>query len=264
MDALILAGRRDGVVDPLADAYGVKDKCLVPLHGEALILHVIKALNASSCVERIFISINDSHAILDIPVVRDLALSGKIICVQAQQNLADSVIEAAQRAEFPLIITTGDNVLITSDAIADVMHQATTLNAQAAVAFARKNDVLAAHSDGQRRFYTFADDAYSNCNTYWIASAKSLSAVGIFRGGGQFAKHPLRIINAFGLMNLIRFKFGIGTLNAAFERFSKRFNLRILPVILNDGAIAIDVDNARTHKIASDIMARHDVPRGLV
>ena len=54
----------------------------------------------------------------------------------------------------------------------------------------------------------------------------------------------MRIIGAFGLLNLIRFRFGIGTLGQAFARFSRRFRMVIAPVILSDGAVAIDVGSS--------------------
>jgi hypothetical protein len=82
----------------------------------------------------------------------------------------------------------------------------------------------------------------------------ALKAVETFRTGGQFVKHPLRIVGAFGLLNLLRFRFGIGTLDQAFARFSRRFRLTISPLILTDGAVAIDVDNDRSHHIATTLL----------
>ena len=46
-----------------------------------------------------------------------------------------------------------------------------------------------------------------------------------------------------------------GPWNSAFRRFSRRFRLTIRPVILSDGAVAIDVDNARTLGVAEAILA---------
>lgn len=75
-----------------------------------------------------------------------------------------------------------------------------------AVAFARCQSALDAQLEGQRRFYRLADDACSNGNSYWIGSTKGLDVAEVFRSGGQFAKHLLRIVEAFGLLNLLRFR----------------------------------------------------------
>jgi hypothetical protein len=96
------------------------------------------------------------------------------------------------------LITTADNVLLTPDAVSEFERQALLQRADAAAAFARKADILAARPDGQRRFYEFADGGYSNCNCYRIGNAKALAAAETFRGGGGFAKNPMRIVQAFG------------------------------------------------------------------
>ncbi|MDO9488983.1 MAG: hypothetical protein Q7J32_11460 [Sphingomonadaceae bacterium] len=56
--ALVLAGKRDGVLDPLAAAAGVTHKCLVPIAGRPLIAHVVDALAASRQVATILVSID--------------------------------------------------------------------------------------------------------------------------------------------------------------------------------------------------------------
>jgi hypothetical protein len=180
--------------------------------------------------------------------------SGRIQIVRAERNLVDSILSALRGARFPVFVTTADNVLLDSDSVLSMDERARRSNADIAVAFARRAAVLAAHPDGQRRFYRFSDDAYSNCNSYWIGGRKALGAAEVFREGGQFAKHPMRIVRAFGFLNLVRFRFGIGTMEAAFRRFSRRFGLKIVPLILDNGAVAIDVDNARTHAIAEELL----------
>lgn len=252
--AIVLAGRRDGALDPLAAAHGVADKCLVPVLGTPCIEHVLAALAAAPEIGQIVVSINDPAILAGLPMAERLMGEGRLIAIRAAANLADSVIEAAGRAPFPLLVTTADNVLITPESIAALIAGAG--DADAAAAFARKADILAAHPEGQRRFYEFADDGYSNCNTYWIARSDVLRVAEIFREGGQFAKQPRRVIGAFGLINTLMFRWGWLSLEAAMRRVSRRMGLTLVPVVLADGSYAIDVDNARTHACASEIMAR--------
>lgn len=256
MTALVLAGKRDGQHDPLAMAAGVTHKCLVPVAGQPMLVHVIDALAASDRIDEIRVAIEDPDVLMELPQVRGLLKTGRLVAIGARPNLVDSVLAAAEGAHFPLLITTADNVLLTPPAIAEMADGCTAQGADAAVAFTRRASVLAAHAEGQRRFYRFRDDSYSNCNTYWLGSHRALAAAETFRSGGQFVKHPLRIVGAFGLFNLIRFRFGIGTLAQTFARFSRRFRMTIAPVILSDGAVAIDVDNARTRGIAAELLER--------
>jgi len=255
--ALVLAGKRDGTLDPLAAEANVSHKCLVPVAGQTMILYPVAALAQSDSVERIFISIDDPSVLDGIPELDALRKEERLEVVEARHNLVDSVFAAADAiGSFPIFISTADNVLLTPEAVADFHNSALGERADAAVAFARREAVLAAHPDGQRKFYKFSGGEYSNCNLYWLGNRKALSAAEVFRSGGQFAKHPKRILGAFGLVNLLLFRFGIGTLEAAFRRFSRRLQLSVKPVVLSQGQAAIDVDNERTKRVTEEILAR--------
>ena len=252
---LILAGRRPGAVDALAEAHGVGDKCLVPVAGRPMIAHVLGSA-AQTTVRRIFVSTHHETLLDDLadPVVE--ALGDRLVMVSAADNLADSVLEVADRADFPLFITTADNCLLTPETIAEIGAEAARLGADAGVALARREDVLAVHPEGQRRFYEFSDVAVSNCNAYWIGDRAALKAVEAFRGGGQFVKKPIRVMQAFGLINLLRFRFGLGPIHHIFQRISRHLNVDIAPLLVSNGATAIDVDNERSLRVTEALMAR--------
>jgi GTP:adenosylcobinamide-phosphate guanylyltransferase len=256
--AIVMAGRREGHVDPLAAAAGLSDKCVVPVAGRPMIAHVLATLRDTPGIGKVIVSINDPALLDDIAEARALRGQGRLVIAPARTNLVDSLLAAVDQADFPIFITTADNVLLTPEAACEFFRGAEAAGAEVAVAFARRQSVIDAHPDGQRRFYRFSDDSYSNCNSYWIGGRKALKAAEVFRSGGQFAKHPLRIVQALGIVNLIRFRYGIGTLDEAFRRFSRRFRLAIHAVILSDGAVAIDVDNARTLGVAEAILAGRD------
>ena len=261
MTALVLAGRRGGTLDPLAAAASVSHKCIVPVAGRPMIAHVLDTLAKSDAIRAIIVSVDDVEMLQSVPEVRCLIESGMLRLVPARPNLVDSIVAAAEDAAFPLLVTTADNVLLDAASVSAIHRDARRAGADIAVAFARREAVLAAHSDGQRRFYRFSDGAFSNCNSYWIGNRDALKAAEVFRQGGQFAKHPLRIVHAFGLINLIRFRFGIGSLDAAFRRFSRRFRLAVRAVIFDNGAVAIDVDNERTLGIAEQLLRERAASR---
>lgn len=255
---LVLAGKRDGASDPLAVAAGVSHKCLVPIAGRPLIAHVLEVVGDAPQVGEIIVSIDAAATIADLPEVRQLVADGRLRIAEARHNLVDSVVDALADAAFPAVVTTADNVLLTAQAIADINRR--PHDADVRVAMARRENVLAAHPEGQRRFYRFRSSEYSNCNLYWLGNRAALDAVEIFRGGGQFAKHPARIVAAFGLVNLLRLRLGWDSLGGAFARLSRRFGLTLHPVLMADGALAIDVDNERTHRIAGELLARRRPP----
>lgn len=248
--AIVLAGQRAGRIDALAEAHGAANKSLVEIEGAPLIRHVIDALAATPGLSRLRIVVEPERieairAVLRVPVE----------FVPAADNLADSVYAAAEGVTEPMLVTTSDNVLLTPGAVRQTL-QALREGADVALALATDAAVKAAHPDGQRRFYRFADDAYSNCNLYALVGGAATKAAESFRSGGQFAKKPLRMIAHLGPINLALLLMGRLTLHGALRRLGRRFRLRVEPVILADGAHAIDVDNPRTYACAAEILRR--------
>lgn len=253
---LILAGRRSAAIDPLAEKFGVSHKCLVPVAGIAMIARTLATADTAFPDAHLFVSIEDFAIVRDEPLVKRLLEAGRLTQIEAQEHIVDSIVEASRTTGFPLIVTTADNVLMTPDALHRLADEGRKGPADALVVMARKQDIIATHPDGQRRFYEFSDGGYSNCNLFWLGSEKALRASETFRHGGQFAKRPERIIKAFGILNLIRFRLGWHSLARIFQFISKRFKVDIRPLVLPEGRLAIDVDNERTHRVAEEVLAR--------
>jgi GTP:adenosylcobinamide-phosphate guanylyltransferase len=249
---VVLAAQRNGQLDPLAAEAGVTHKCLVPIRGVPLLAHVLSALGEVGDFNSIRISVEDGAAERLRPIATLTNLP--ITFVTAADNIADSVYRAAEGSAGPVVVTTADNVLLTPGAIRQVMD-ALLAGTDTAVALARKEDVLAAHPQGQRRFYRFKDGEFSNCNLYGL-SQKGLKLAEAFREGGQFKKNPMRIARAFGFFNLLLLRFALVTLGGAMQRLSRRFKVKVEAVVLADGAHAIDVDNKRTYEIAAELLDR--------
>jgi GTP:adenosylcobinamide-phosphate guanylyltransferase len=249
---IVLAAQRGGRLDPLAAEAGVTHKCLVPIGGRPLLAHVLAALGEVEGIGSIRICVEPGADDSLRPIV---AASGRpAIFVAAADNIADSVYATAMGTDGPVVITTADNVLLTPEAVRQVMDRLAG-GGDAVVALARKESVLAAHPQGQRRFYRFRDGEFSNCNLYGL-SQRGLGLAETFREGGQFAKNPMRIARAFGFLNLLLLRFGLVSLDRAMKRLGKRFRVRASAVVLADGAHAIDVDNRRTYDIAAELLDR--------
>lgn len=251
---LILAGKRDGKLDPLAERAGVSHKCRVPIMGKALLQWVVEAVGPAFPDARVFISIHDPDVIADLSGVAELKATCRLHMCKAQAGIVESVeaaiAEAGGDSAFPLMITTADNVLAEPDYLRGVHEAAMLSDGDAVVVLATRESIRAAHPDGQRKFYEFSDVAISNCNVFWLRNRSALAATEAFREGGQFAKNRARIAKAFGYWNLVRFRFGWWSLDGAFRAISRRFGVRVVPHITPDGAFAIDVDNERTYGVA--------------
>lgn len=260
--ALIMAGKRSGVLDPLAERAGVAQKCVVPVNGTPMIARVVEQVAACERVGAIRIVAHEPEEIAALPVVAKLLEEGRLTFAEGRFNIVDSVVSGAEGVQFPLLITTADNCLVTPEGYGEFIEKALAEEAGAAAGLARKEDVQAADPEGQKKFYEFKDGGYSNCNMYWMGSEKALKAAEIMREGGQFVKFPARIIRAFGLMNLIRFRLGTGSKEKLFAQISKRFGIKLVPIVLSKGQYAIDVDNERTFEVTERLLIKTEGKRG--
>ena len=237
---IVLAAQRRGIADPLAERFGVSHKCLVPIAGRPLIAHVIATLQRHPSVGEIIVSVEPAAF---------AAITGALPAPPAN---SPPVRFAAAWHEGPLLITTADNVLLTCESIDAVL--AGLKCSDAVVAMTTRKAVLAAHPEGQRRFYELRCGAYSNCNLYGLAGSQALAAAEAFRSGGRFAKNAGRIVRAFGLTNLILLRLRLISLQGGLARISRRLGVRIAPVVLADGSQAIDVDNDRTYAVVDTLL----------
>jgi len=253
--ALVLAAQRPGTIDPLAEKGGVSHKCLIDMDGTPMIERVLDSLTGSKHIGQILISIDDPEALMGLDSVRGAVEASRISMVQSGHNLYSSVIKALEnKAEFPVIICTADNALQTAEMIDHFCDEFSKTDADAGVSVTPAELIWSKYPDGQRRPYHLKDGKFSNCNLYGIRSRDCLIAAKPFEGGGQFAKSAKRIIQAFGLTNLILYKYGRLTLPGVFSRISKRLGIVIKPVIMPFAEAPIDVDNERTERIALRIL----------
>lgn len=254
--ALIMAGKRSGTLDPLAARAGVTQKCMVPIDGRPLIEHTLAAVAGSALVGEIRIVVHETGEIAQIPLAAQLMAEGRLKFIDAAFNLVDSVFAGAEGAQFPILLTTADNVLVTSEGYDEFIQGCLAEDAGAAAALASEEAVKASDPRGQLKFYNFADGGFSNCNTYWLGHEQALGAAEIFRGGGQFIKYPGRIAKAFGVLNLARFYFGKADRHKLFEKLSRRFGFRLRTVVVSNGEFAIDVDEERSYAIAETLLKK--------
>ena len=254
--AIVLAAQRGGRLDPLADRAGVSHKCLVPIVGKPLLEWVLDALSRVPGLRAIHISV-EKEAVEALRQVRGARgeLGIPVEFVTAASTLPDSVYSAAHGIEGPIVVTTGDNVNLSPDSVVRMVRMMEA-GVEGVLAVTTREAVLAAHPEGQRRFYKLRGGAYSNCNLYGINGPRALQMAETFRSGGQFAKNPKRLAETFGIFNLLLARFALISIHGATRRMSRRFGVRVEPLVLADGTQAIDVDNVRTYEVAREILER--------
>lgn len=260
---IVLAAQRAGVVNPLARRAGVSHKCLVPICGRSLIEHVMETLTTLEAIKEIRVVLEpEGQAQVDAALEPFRARGARVTLVNSDANIVESVLAAVGNDNGPFVITTADNVLLTRDSVNRIREKMREVDA--VIGVTTRERVWSVHRQGQRGFYELREAGYANCNLYGLANSKGVKAADIFREGGQFQANKGRLIRAFGLFNIILMRFGMVTLEQGLRRVGKRFGTSLAPVVFEDGALAIDVDNERTYSIAEWVLGQRlgmDIPK---
>jgi GTP:adenosylcobinamide-phosphate guanylyltransferase len=235
--ALVLAGTRPGG-DPLATYAGVSHKALIEVGGEPMLLRVLRALAASAAVGRIVVAIDRADVLAGFP-----ELGKELAVMPAARGPSASVAAALAREGTPLLVTTADHALLQAAWVDELLVTAARdATADAFLALARSEAVLAAAPGTQRTWLRFSDGAYSGCNLFLLRTPASLGVVRLWQQLEAERKRPLTLLRRLGLGYALRYRFGWLSLAQALTRLGRLAGARLAPVVLSDGRAAIDVD----------------------
>jgi len=243
---LILAGQREGAVDPLLADTGIEWKALLPIHEKPMVDYVLAALDASSGLARPYwVSGLDKHLI-------DPALNQS----PSKSGPASSVVAAAQSGlPYPFMVTTCDHPLLTSDMVDLFLTESQASGADFTLGLAVKTIIQPAYPKVKRTYLKFKDQHVSGCNLFYVRNEKGLDAIKFWRAAQHDRKRPLKLARRLGIGMLVKYLSGGLTLNAAFEHASKSLKIKAKPIILPFAEAAIDVDKPSDLKLVNEILS---------
>lgn len=243
--ALILAASRRGAADSVAQIQNLSHKCLVVIDGMVMLERVVREIQASENIGRVFVSIESREILESVPALKTMLEAGDIQYLPSADNLFLSIQNAAEQIEkpWPLVISTGDNALHTSNMIDHFCTEIFSEPVDTAIAMTPSNVILEAYPDGKRAFHELKGSGWSSCNLYAMMNQKAVASAKVFEGGGQFGKRPRRIMAAFGLWFMILYKFKLATIDDLANLLSRRWNMALKVVRMPFADAPIDVDN---------------------
>ncbi len=251
-NAIILAASR-GVEDPIAKHYGLAHKCLLEVGGVPMLSRVVEALDSTHCIGAIHVSIESSDLIFG-------ALgnnAGKVLHSAPMHSAPASALAAAQEiGRYPILITTGDHAVLTSEMVKHVCVTSGNLGADITVGLTTRETIQAAYPETKRTYFRFSDTAVSGCNLFTLHSEAGLRLLELWSELEKNRKKPWRLALAFGPMALLKFVAGRLSLADAFEIISRKCDLAAKPLMLPFAEAAIDVDKPADKDIAELIIQR--------
>jgi molybdopterin-guanine dinucleotide biosynthesis protein A len=234
--AIVLAGSRPGP-DPLLSGSGVSTKALLPIAGQAMLVHVVKALRASPEVGAITILAQNSAELAAAPGLAGLA---DLHFADSGQGISSSLAAALPPGDDPLLVTTADNVLLTPTMVAEFLRGGA--DSDVAVAMVERDTLLARYPESKRTWLKFRSGWWSGANMFRLRGRRVLPLLDFWGRIERDRKKGLKIVAAFGPWLLIGALLRLFTIQQGIARAGLRFGLRAKVVAMSEPEACIDAD----------------------
>jgi len=244
VSVLILAGQREGVIDPLCAAAGVERKAIIPINGKPMIDYVLDALSAAKLKFPFHVSGFD--AAYDTRLVQSPSAPGP--AGSAYAALKDGI-------EFPCLMTTCDHPLLTRDMLDIFITGAKQSSADFCVGFAEKSVIQPAYPDVKRTYWKFSDTPVSGCNLFYVANEDGLKVIEFWKQAQHLRKQPIKLARTIAWGLLFKYLLGRLSLADAFSYVSKRLDITATPILIPIAEAAIDVDKPSDKELVERILA---------
>ena len=247
--AIVLAGSRPGP-DPLLTGSGVSTKALLPIAGQAMLVHVVKALRASPEVGTITILAQNSAELAAEP---GLAGFADLYFADSGQGISSSLAAALPPGDDPLLVTTADNVLLTPTMVAEFLAGAA--DSDVAVAMVERDTLLARYPESKRTWLKFRGGWWSGANMFHLRGRRVLPLLDFWGRIERDRKKGLKIVAAFGPWLLIGALLRLFTIQQGVARAGLRFGLRAKIVPMSEPEACIDADKPTDIELIEAIFA---------
>jgi GTP:adenosylcobinamide-phosphate guanylyltransferase len=238
--ALVLAGSRPGG-DPLAKAFGLSHKALLPVAGRPMLAWVLEALQASRDVDRVAVCGLDRSLVGGTELAPLLA---RATFVDPGQTPGASVARAMEEVGecIPLLVTTCDHPLLSAPTIDEFCDRARSSNADVVVGLVDGENLRATFPAAPRTYIRLRGGNYHGANLFAFLTPQSQRAPRRWTEVEQQRKRPWKMVRVLGPSTLLRFAARRLSLDDIVALVGKKMDVRIAPVLLSNPQAGFDVD----------------------
>lgn len=260
LTVLVLAGNRSAT-DPVAQASNTSAKAFADIAGRPMIEHVLSTLIAFGRFDAIRVSLPAGLPLPgECPQLEEWLLSGAVLREEPAGSPAASVLRALEKTTTggALVVTTGDHPLLTAEMLESFLRGFNAAGADAAAALTSADAIRALYPDARRTALRFRDGKFTGCNLFAFAGNSGMPVVRFWKQLEQHRKKPLRVARFLGIATLLRYRFGLLTLDDAIARLGGKTGVKLQAIRLADPHGGIDVDKPDDLELVRSILGHGD------
>ncbi|MEM6414258.1 MAG: nucleotidyltransferase family protein [Pseudomonadota bacterium] len=258
INALILAGQRQGTGDPLS-SFKVAHKGLIEIAGTPMLLRVVQSLDACAELNGIVIAANkDIHETLSRTISTRIENKTVVKFVEASGSPSQTIGNALQQlnSETPLLVTTSDHPLLTREMVHEFLSNIDMKKTDAAAACVERHTYEEAYPNTVRTFIRLKGFEFSGANIFWFKGTAAQPLIEFWRKLEAKRKKPIEMANEIGISVGLRYLLGRLTKPALVKRLYQKTGAKVDLIALTDAEAAIDVDKPADVPLAEAILKR--------
>jgi CTP:molybdopterin cytidylyltransferase MocA len=257
--AIILAADR-GPDDPVTRAARVSCKALTPVSGIPMVLRVLNALEESQATGPRLLCGPPWRLLEQAAALKSGVDAGAYGWTASRDSPSASAGAAMEQipASQPVLLTTADHALLSSEIIDYFCAQACTADFDLLVGLAPHELVATTFPGVHRTRLRFSDRDYCSCNLFAFMTPRSRTITTFWRKLESQRKRPWRMFATLGWWPVIKYLLGRLSLQEALTRISDRLEIKIGVVILPFANAAVDVDTEKDWQLVQQILARKE------
>ncbi len=251
-DVLVLAGDRPGSTELLMRA-GVSGKALVPLGGVPLLERVLTAVVQWEQLRSIVVVAPEKAEYQT--VVRRCVPAG-VTWVSPRPTLFESIevsLRLTRHWETAGVIVSADHGLV-RPAWFDQVTSGFRPDSGVAIGMADWHQVMEAYPDNHRTRYRFSNRSVCGGNIFAFHREALEKVLGVWSSVEQQRKKPWRVLSMLGFGSVIGYLLGRLSIEDAFTKLSRLTQTSVVPVMMEDPSVAVDIDSVADWLLAERIL----------
>ena len=250
MTAIVLAGQRDGE-DALSKYAKTACKAVIEIAGTPMLARVLETLRSSESLQKIILSGPSNDKLVDQKQIHDLIQAGDIAWMPPQASPSRSAYDVLCRLPLHerVLLTTADHPLLTPKIVDEFCTRSVEQESDLTVGLAPYALVRDKFPTMKKTVLRFKGGEFCGCNLFTFLTPAGREAAKYWRQVESQRKNPLRVIHALGWIAVVKYFFGMLTLDDALKTLSRNLGLQIRAIILPYADAAVDVDSVSDYRI---------------
>ncbi|HWT12892.1 MAG TPA: HAD-IB family phosphatase [Allosphingosinicella sp.] len=251
--AVVLAGSRpEG--DPLAAAFGLPAKALVPVAGEPMLGRVARTLLDCPSVARVVVIAQEPERLAQ-DALRWMASDPRVVHAAGGASITASLsgVLGTPAAPWPVLITTADHPLLTPEIIEYFLSE--SRGSDVTLGIVERDLLLARYPENRRTWLRFRGGAYTGANLFTAQSERALAAVAAFAAAESDRKKRLSLLWHFGPVLALGAAMRALSIEQGIARVGRGLGVDATAVPLPFAEAGMDVDRRGDHELVERILA---------